>query len=329
MSGPDDETVERTQRLSEPTPIQFDRGATLGRYVVIRPIATGGMGQVFEGYDPDLHRRVAIKLLFASTSFRHDLLVEARTMAKLSHPNIVAIHDVGTHEDRVFLAMELVDGPTVRSWLKERPRTLREILPIFLEAGRGLAAAHAASIVHRDFKAANVLIGNDGRVRVTDFGIAHAEGEATFAGAPLRASGRVIRGTPGYIAPEQFDGRSDHRSDQFAFCVALYDALLGERPFGGTTVEEYEKRLRAGMPTAPPDARRVPSWLWRILVRGLRADPNERYPTMDRLLEDLGRDRARQRRRIALVAGVAGLAALAMAGSVARRRSVVDRKSVV
>src|SRR5437763_1115036 len=202
----------------------LDRGATVGRYVVLDRIGAGGMGVVYAAYDPELDRRVAIKLLrpdrFSSEAGRLRLLREAQALARLTHPNVVAVYDAGTFGDRVFVAMELVEGETLRQWLGEGPRSWREVLDRFLPAGRGLAAAHAAGLVHRDFKPENVLLGRDGRVRVMDFGLARVEEHAQESTAlpmmvralteesvprplgPLTQEGRVL-GTPNYMSPEQ------------------------------------------------------------------------------------------------------------------------------
>jgi eukaryotic-like serine/threonine-protein kinase len=278
----------------------LDRGATVGRYVVLDRLGAGGMGVVYAAYDPELDRRVALKLLrpdrFGGEAGRPRLLREAQALARLTHPNVVAVHDAGTFGDRVFVAMELVEGETLRQWLGAGPRPWREVLDRFLPAGRGLAAAHAAGLVHRDFKPENVLLGQDGRVLVVDFGLAKAladaveepPGEVAESGdvAPLTEWG-VVLGTPAYMAPEQLRGiAADARSDQFSFCVALYEALYGERPFGeGCVVKEA------------PTGTRVPGWLRAVVLRGLKASPAERYPAMDGLLHDLESDPEAVRRR--------------------------------
>jgi serine/threonine protein kinase len=231
------------------------RGSTLGRYLILDFLGVGGMGVVYSAYDPGLDRKVAIKLLRPTTNAhggttagRSRLLREAQALARLSHPNVIAVHDVGTFEDQVFVAMEYAEGQTLSAWLREEPRSVREIVAAFLEAGRGLAAAHAAGLVHRDFKPANVLFGN-GRARVLDFGLACTDvsresGERVVAledlppalplpppltgdstqdpslnalGTPLTMTGTLM-GTPAYMAPEQMAGRPvDARTDQFSF----------------------------------------------------------------------------------------------------------------
>jgi tetratricopeptide (TPR) repeat protein/predicted Ser/Thr protein kinase len=286
-------------------------GATLGRHVILEAVGAGAMGFVYAAYDPELHRKVALKLLrpdLTLASGRERLFREARAMARLAHPNVITVHDVGAVGDRVFIAMEFVDGGTLADWLARTPRTWREVLGALRQAGEGLAAAHQAGIVHRDFKPDNVLVGGDGRVRVTDFGLARAgedeaatEGEDGGGGAlppTLTQSGAVV-GTPAYMAPEQLaGGAATALSDQYGFCVALYEALHGVRP--------------------PAAGRRVASWLDRVVARGLRADPSARFPSMRALLDALAAGPPLGRRRVLGAAVVALLVALA--GFAALRR---------
>ncbi|HEY3571423.1 MAG TPA: serine/threonine-protein kinase [Thermoanaerobaculia bacterium] len=301
----------------------LDRGATVGRYVVLDRIGAGGMGVVYAAYDPELDRRVAIKLLrpdrFSSEGGRLRLLREAQALARLTHPNVVAVHDAGTFGERVFVAMELVEGETLREWLKAGSRSWREVLDRFLPAGRGLAAAHAAGLVHRDFKPENVLLGRDGRLRVVDFGLAKALADAAeepaAAGEAAEDSGGalvtpltewgVVLGTPAYMAPEQLRGiAADARSDQFSFCVALYEALYGERPFAGDGPRALAEAVLRGAVREAPAGTRVPGWLRAVVLRGLKVSPEERYPTMDDLLRDLEHDPAAVRRRWLAAAAV-------------------------
>jgi tetratricopeptide (TPR) repeat protein/predicted Ser/Thr protein kinase len=281
-------------------------GDVVGRYVVGELLGEGGMGVVYAAVDPELARRVALKLVRGGES-QARLLREAQAMARLSHPNVVAIYDVGEYDGRVFIAMELVAGENVRRWLRHASRSWRQVLELFRGAGRGLAAAHAAGIVHRDFKLDNILVDRDGRARVTDFGLARAvdevaEQESEGAGppspspldTPLTQTGALM-GTPAYMAPEQrsLGTPADARTDEFSFCVSLYEALYGERPFH-----------RDGTSREPPAGTRVPAWILRILVRGLAKGPEDRWPSMSALLAALDRDPARVRARI----GIAGLA---------------------
>ncbi len=303
------------------------RGTNLGRYVILEKIGSGGMGVVYAAYDSGLDRKVAIKLLHPDTTGealavrQERLLREARAMAKLSNPNVNTVFDVGVFGGSLFLAMELIEGQTLKGWLAERPRTWREVVGVFLQAGRGLRAAHEAGLVHRDVKPDNLLIGNDGRVRVTDFGLV-SWNEAVRATVPVKEAEAVrveekaaltrtggLLGSPAYMAPEQIDGgKATPASDQFSFCVALCEALTGTRPFSGTTLSEVLENVRAGRIEA--GSRVVPSFLLQAVRRGLSADPAARWPTLAGLLDELERDPARTRRRV--LSGVAfGLAALA------------------
>src|SRR5215472_13521126 len=320
------------------------RGSTLGRYIVLNELGGGGMGVVYAAYGPELDRKVGVKLLRAETAehrkdsnARERLLREAQAMARLSHPNVIPVYDVGTLGEQVFIAMEFIDGRTLAHWLKEKQRGAREVLDVLIQAGKGLAAAHAAGLVHRDFKPDNVLIGRDGQVKVLDFGIARAV-EDLASGAPtlpqkLEALGpstpRVLEaqltktgmflGTPAYMAPEQLLGKAtDARTDQFSFCVALYEALYGERPFDASSAEALTEEVTKGEVRPPSKSSRVPSWVRQTLLRGLRPNPNERFPAMDALLRELGRSPRVVRRRVVLVAltlamVVLGLAAVAVA----------------
>jgi len=410
------------------------RGAAIGRYLVLNLIGRGGMGEVYAAYDPELDRKVAIKVLRASSSAGVDavegrgrILREAQALAQLSDPNVVAVYDVGTVDDRVFLAMEFVDGSTLSFWQHAQPRTWREIVTLYAAAGRGLAAAHRRGLVHRDFKPDNAMVGRDGHVRVMDFGLARsaetpaADGPPseertrnsssarviatsltassrspgrTPAGGQLRpgerlsASGVVVpaladdsssagwerparlspaaalamapldleaatrnlavprsgtnptvierspggaaasgalnlrltqtgamMGTPAYMAPEQFAGKAaEARSDQFSFCVALYEALYGERPFAGKNLTDLTRNVLAGQVREAPVGANVPSWLRRVLLRGLRPAREDRHPSMEALLEELSRDPPRARRRWAAAASVTGLIVALAAG---------------
>jgi tetratricopeptide (TPR) repeat protein len=294
------------------------------------------MGVVYTAYDPQLDRKLALKLLRALTApgagsrAAARLLREGQALARLAHPNVISVHDVGTHEGQVFVAMELVEGGTLRDWLISTPRPWREILAMFVQAGRGLAAAHAAGLVHRDFKADNVLVGRDGRARVVDFGLAHA-GEDTASpsgpealavvaarsqsplGTPLTENGELM-GTPLYMAPEQLSGeRTDAASDQFSFCVTLFEALYGVVPFEGRGLIDLASNVQAGMIRELPATRGVPTRVLRILRRGLSVKASDRYPSMDALLRELERDPDRARQRVlAAVGGAAAVAGLSL-----------------
>ncbi|MBL9103608.1 MAG: protein kinase [Myxococcales bacterium] len=307
----------------------------LGRYTPVGMLGEGGMGVVYVALDELLDRKVAIKLLRhrgggPAAHFR--MLREAQALARLAHPNVIAIHDVGEADGQIYLAMELVTGGTLRAWLKERPRTQAEILAVFSQAAAGLAAAHAAGLVHRDFKPDNVMIGADGRVRVMDFGLARAPhgNDATTTSpdggsildADVTVHGSLI-GTPAYMAPEQLLGRAaDTRSDLYGFCVALHEALHGERPFPGAADPAQAVAQRHAPPTA--SAGQVPAWLQAVVLRGLAYDPEDRWPSLPALLAALARDPIAARRRLVRVVGltlvVVGLTVAAALGVVDLRQ---------
>jgi serine/threonine protein kinase/tetratricopeptide (TPR) repeat protein len=372
---------------------RLERGVCVGRYVVLRWLAEGGMGVVYKAYDPELERAVALKLLqspvdapAASEEANRDRLFrEAKALARLSHPNVVAIYDFGTFGDDAFLATEYVEGPTLSTWLEQKRRPRAEVLAVLLDAGEGLAAAHRAGLVHRDFKPSNVIVSTDGRARVLDFGLARAEAndrpptsrrglepgelgsepalpvaatttrskeDVTLPSAgtvvspsllppssnPPRPSssppslrsastglldktitghGQVV-GTPMYMAPEQHLGHvSDARSDQYSFCVALYQALYGELPFDGRG-DVYKLNVLQGRLRGAPPGSDVPRWMRQLVVRGLSVSPTDRFPSLDDLLAGLRDDPAAKRLRwLGMLA--AGAATLALAGGLALR----------
>jgi len=310
----------------------------LGRYTVLGRLGSGGMGVVLEALDPALDRKVAIKVLWPSVDTASDastarLEREAQAMARLAHPNVVTVFEVDRLDDRVYVAMELVKGATLRDWLAEEPRSWRQIVEIFIAAGRGLAAAHAAGLVHRDFKPDNVLIGADGRPRVSDFGlVAETAREPVDELAPIteRALDLTLRGsmvgTPAYMSPEQWSGEPlDARGDQFAFCVALWEALYGARPFPGTTYSELRAGVRAGTITVPAERRRVPRWLAAVLRRGLAVDREARWPDLSTLLDELARrSRARRRWTVAAIAMATAIASAATAVLVVDSHAAAD-----
>ncbi|WP_225409503.1 serine/threonine-protein kinase [Stigmatella hybrida] len=303
-------------------------GMRVGRYVLLRRVGEGGMGVVFAAYDPNLDREVALKLLkpgvVADAEARGRLVREAQALARLSHPHVVIVHDVGSDGDTVFLAMELVRGRTLRHWLAEAPRPWREVLVRFLQAGQGLAAAHAVGLVHRDFKPDNILLGDDGQVRVTDFGLVRLgppppeTGDGPTPGDPPKEGGTlsgVRQGTPAYMSPEQWEGqRASAHSDQFSFCVALYEGLFGQRPFAGETPAERIQALREGRVTPPPRGSRVPGAVRDAVLRGLAAQPASRHPSLDALLARLESGPRAHRRRQAAAALALGVVASAAVG---------------
>ncbi|MEM7158795.1 MAG: tetratricopeptide repeat protein [Myxococcota bacterium] len=326
--------------------LRLPEGARLGRYVVLRAIGAGAMGIVYAAYDPELDRKIALKLLRAdpaeaSRDTHSDrnkrMLREAQALARLSHPGVITVHDVGTFEDQVFIAMEFVEGGTLTDWLRARRRSHREVLEVFRQAGEGLAAAHDAGLVHRDFKPDNVLLHSDGRAVVTDFGLARpvsreAETDRTLeisaVSASIRASGSgsalsetltqtgALVGTPAYMAPEQLDGRrSDAKADQFGFCVALYEGLYGSRPFKARDLPTLVAAVFQGQVEPPPRDRNVPRWLRKAVLRGLKVEPDQRHSSMRALLADLrpsGLGSWRGVAAIAVLGAAAGASTVAM-----------------
>jgi eukaryotic-like serine/threonine-protein kinase len=358
-----------------PEPLADDvalaKGASLGRYVVLGLLGRGGMGEVYAAYDPELDRKIAVKLLRAGGTAtgtigadgRTRLLREAQAIARLSHPNVVIVYDVGTFKESIFIAMEFVEGNTIGYWLAAADRGWREVLDVYLAAGRGLVAAHEAGLVHRDFKPENVMLTKAGQVRVMDFGLARVQAgagdepaddpaeaaaratalAASFGGElddrtiKLGSGGRgaspaglssghvlglkltqtgAILGTPAYMAPEQFAGKGgDARSDQFAFCVALYEGLYRSRPFAGATPATLMAAVVTGEIADPPSDTRVPTWIRRILLRGLATNPGQRFPSMGALLAALAHDPAVRRRRWAAAGMGVALVATAAIGA--------------
>jgi len=294
----------------------------VSRYEVLRPIGAGGMGIVYAARDPKLRRTVALKMLRpggtakeAEEKMRKRLLREARAMARLSHPNVLAVYDVGELDGNVFLAMELVEGGTLRQWLREKRRSWREVLDVLLPAARGLAAAHAAGLIHRDFKPDNVLVGTDGRIRVTDFGLASAAAlapEQAPAGdwePGLSVSGTARAGSPAYMAPEQMRGEQvDARADIFSYCVTLYEGMYGERPFAGDSLAEIESAVLRGDVREPRRGNRTPAWLRRAVLRGLRAAPADRFQSMEAITLALERGRTAERMRTGAVVAAGAIA---------------------
>jgi serine/threonine protein kinase len=323
------------------------RGQTISRYVIVECLGVGGMGIVYAAWDPKLDRKLAIKLVRArpgangGTRGRNRLMREAQALACVHHPNVVTVHDVGAHEGRVFVAMEFIAGTTLQQWLEQsREPGFSERLEVFLQAGRGLAAAHRAGLIHRDFKPDNVMIGSDGRVVVLDFGIARGpttteepvtkleepveDDDASEADSadeadsepedPRRDASELIEdgmtrpgaivGTLSYMSPEQRRRRPlDGRSDQFSYCVALWEALSGERPFGVAPAQKLLARMRLGQ-VRPMRRRGVPRRVIRALQRGLAWDRNDRFPSMEALLEALNpRTRGLARLPVALAGG--------------------------
>lgn len=377
-ASPHDQLMKQRIRAS-----LFDRQRTIkiGRFVLLERLGAGTMGEVYAAYDEQLDRKVAVKVLHhhrhTSVTARQRLLREAKTLAQLSHPNVVQVYDGGEHEDKVFVAMEFVRGETLKSWLERRnaqtkPNDWRVVLDVFLDAGRGLQAAHEAGLMHRDFKPDNVLVGEDGRVRVVDFGLARlehnrtratpgdrdgatpdddhiatpddggidvidgamdpfgstletlsvepVEGDASAASpAPsgistLTVTGTVM-GTPAYMSPEQMRAeRIDARTDQFSFCVALYQALFGVRPFAGDSPTALVDSIEGASLAAPVTGAAIPRHIRSALQRGLSIDPSDRFPDMAALLAALAPGRTRTPW---LAVAAVGLVAATAGGAVA------------
>jgi serine/threonine protein kinase/formylglycine-generating enzyme required for sulfatase activity len=337
---------------SDPDLDVLSRGSTLGRYLVLERLGAGAMGVVYAAYDPELDRKVAIKILRPAggkdkESRRARLVREAKAIAKLSHPNVVGIFDVGVHEEQVFLAMEYLAGGTLRAWLEGDRRGWREVVRVFIEVGRGLAGAHSEGLIHRDFKPDNVLLDKNGVPKVVDFGLVRltsgldlsisssadgaagsvlqASGDATIDDRAPSTSGNApanltrtgaLTGTPAYMAPEQFLGKTiDEKTDQFAFCIALYEALCGKRPFAGDNVVALADSVTAGrIEQVGKGAAHVPGWIIKILLRGLRTNSTARWPNMDALLRQLETDPVQKvRRRATIAVALVGVAAVVTA----------------
>jgi len=309
-------------------PEELARGSRVGRYVILYVLGEGGMGVVYSAFDPELDRKVAIKLLQVSAGGSSGgaqawLVREAQALARLQHPNVVNVHDVGSLPgDRIFVAMELVDGVTLRDWLKAQDRSWREVLPVMIAAANGLAAAHAAGLVHRDFKPDNVIVGKDGRVRVMDFGLARLQRTQNAARTSdleiesrsplsenLTVAGAVV-GTPAYLAPEVYsDQPASAATDQFAFGVTLFEALFRARPFSRT-------QLKSGAPPKPkvPSDTKVPARIQRAVLRAIAVDPAQRFASMKDLISELAIDPHASRRRMMIAAGVVAVAAASVGG---------------
>jgi tetratricopeptide (TPR) repeat protein/predicted Ser/Thr protein kinase len=338
VAGSDDDADAQSP---EPSSGRAQVGDSFGRYVILRELGSGGMAHVYVAYDPELNREVAVKLMRpggpeAQAASGERLLREAQAMARLEHVNVVRVYDVGIVDGRVWMAMELIRGVDFEEWLKQRTRPWREIVSSLVHAGRGLAAAHAAGIVHLDFKPRNVLVGDDGEIRVVDFGLARpprtedraprfdfdVSGDSLPVGRltdQITEFGLVM-GTPGYMAPELLKGGlTDARTDQFSFCVTLWKALYGRRPFGGSTTAKVNAAVLAGRIEPPPSGSRVPARLRRLLERGLAAAPEARFASLDALLDELERDPFQPYKRLGLAVLAAGAVGVGAWGYVGRQ----------
>ncbi|MCA9663420.1 MAG: serine/threonine protein kinase, partial [Myxococcales bacterium] len=305
---------------------------TIGRYPILRRLGAGGMGVVYAAYDEVLDRKVAIKVLRPSVidvdgRRRDRLLREAQAMARITHPNVVTVHDVGTTGDQIFVAMEFVAGATVQEWLAAEERPWQEIVAVFRQAADGLAALHDAGLVHRDVKPSNMILGEDGRLRVLDLGLVGTEprelGDTLESGGvsssvnrldvPLTITGERV-GTPAYMSREQFLGLPlTPASDIFALSIALYEALHGVHPFMAASYAELQGNVLYGRVREPVDPSAIPGWLHALVVSGLAIDPADRPPTMQAYGAALAGPRRKHRRWL----GTLGIAAVATFGGVA------------
>jgi tetratricopeptide (TPR) repeat protein len=324
---------------------------TWGRYELRRRVGAGGMGTVYAVWDPQLGREVALKVISgdgrraggASELSLARLAREAQAMARINHPNVVPVYDVGRDDDQVYFTMELVQGASLDGWLARRHRTTDEILDVFDQIASGVAAAHRAGLLHRDLKPHNVLVGDDGRVRVADFGLARAvvaspldtlqaddawavatgsgPDNAVTMSPELTDTGTTV-GTPAYMSPEQHAGATlDARTDVYALSVALFVALFGALPFASDGAAGMYMRKAEGAITWPLRARPVPRWLIALLERGLQPSPERRFASMEALRATMRRGRRGKGRRLAAAVGflaVAGVGAMLQSGPATR-----------
>jgi tetratricopeptide (TPR) repeat protein/predicted Ser/Thr protein kinase len=312
------------ERSPLPQPISAPSiGPKLGRFTILDHLGTGTMGVVYTAYDDALDRKIAIKVLRqGGQEAALRLRREAQAMARVDHPNVVAVHEVGTEGGQVYVAMDFIRGTTLAAWQREPGRSWSEVLEAYVQAGRGLAAAHAANLIHRDFKPTNAIIGTDGRVRVLDFGLVYAaeldagegiDNSGTFERVALRLTrdGDVV-GTPAYMSSEQIRGLPlGPSSDQFSFCASLYEGLYGQLPFVGDSLGTLFAAIARGRVQDPPRSSRVPAWVRAAVLRGLASSPGARYPSMDALLRALDPGTVRRRRYVGAGVGLIGAAALA------------------
>lgn len=328
---------------NQEAPIQgFSRGSQVGRYVVLDRVGSGGFGDVYAAYDPDLDRKIAVKIMKTRENklgtAREQLSREAQALAKLSHKNVLTVYDFGDVQGDVFLAMEFVDGNTLKEWFAQEERSWNDVLEVMMPAGEGLAAAHHSGLVHSDFKPQNVLIDREGEIRVADFGLAKAliRSNTTTSEAqdhdgeiqahretmiPLTREGQPrgrrpsAAGSPAYMAPEQFRGCDvNELSDQFSYAVTLFEGLYGRRPYPQRTIRELKAAVLAGAYDPPPDDSTVPRWLRDVVLKGIAQAPEDRFTSMDEFLAALRADPAKARKRMVRTGGTLGITALMSAG---------------
>jgi tetratricopeptide (TPR) repeat protein len=325
------ESTDPSSRGRAPADPETPPPPKIGRYAILRRLGAGGMGVVYVAYDEVLDRRLAIKVLHGHVSDdggrrRERLFREAQAMARVSHPNLITVHEVGTSDAQLFIAMEFVSGPTLKQWLAEQPRSWREVVAVFIQIAEGLAALHDAGLVHRDVKPANVIIGDDGRVRVLDLGLVGAKQDEAAERMTLEESSSFNRiegpltmtgerlGTPAYMSREQYLGLElTPASDIFALSVVLHEALFRAHPFMtmATTFYELQSNVLDHKVLPPPSSNAVPAWLATLVARGYAADPKDRPESMRAYVLALSNDPGRTRRRILATVGVAMVAAIA------------------
>ncbi len=348
----DGDTIESRDGLAgEADELLLPPGSQAGRYLILDRLGHGGMGVVYQAYDPELDRRVALKLLSVrkgsqsqADQARDRLLREAKALAQLSHPNVVSAFDVGTIGSDVFVAMELVEGKTLNEWIRQDQPTIWQRVEVMVAAGRGIAAAHQAGLIHRDVKPDNIIVGNDGRVRVIDFGLARAamtekpsvplasaqsdgsgsgcsvlSGElnsgGSFLSSPMTLAGAIV-GTPGYMAPEQYlGGAVDEQSDQYSYSVTLFEVLFGQRPFVARRYGQLKQKVLTGRMDPPPVEAKVPSCFRRIALRGISVAREDRFPSLADLLHELAKDPRAVRRRLLAIVAVILLVTASFAGA--------------
>ena len=349
IGAPDPVGIDARMMLGDLRAQMFGAGepTRVGRFDLLRLLGRGAFGSVYLANDSELQREVAVKVLTtggADEPLRARFVREAQSLAKLKHPNVLTIYEVGVEDDRVYIAMEYVEAGTLSKWCAEHPPGSRarffEVLRLAVAAGRGLAAAHAAGIVHRDVKPANILVGADGRPRLADFGLARTAAAGypntwdletdggsskSSSSATLTHTGDVL-GTPAYMAPEQFAGHTDEASDQWSLSAAFWEAAYGERPFRGKNATELSQAVEKPPEPPPSERTEVPAWWREILTRGLSPESADRWPSVSEFVDALDGAAARQRRRTVMLS-VGAVAVVGMGAFGWQRYDVAQRRA--